>query len=771
MKTPKKRHTWISRFLVLSLSLSLGAGLSGCDLLEALLLPGDIPDSGKTTDVSRPVSTDANTTVATPVDAGSASHHVQEDLMEATTEFDVHFEPGQASVIQAVRLDPSQMPSNLNLADFRLERWQAAQGQWVPEGFPMTWDASSGEVTFEIGNPESGNFSVGAFHTQQSSAYRYRVRVYIFSNILTVRREGSPFQIHYYPSNLGYADSVKKDAVWSGSGQASEERIPDFVEDLDLALNQAYTRLLQIQLKSGQPLFKKLAEPIDVYIRNTGSAAGNSPLGGPAVISNLQITDWEDLQRVTTHELVHVLQGQYYTLSGLLTGRANRWFIEAMAEYFTVRTLGLGDTGKKEVYGDLLADYLGVPLNSSSDGSMYAAGHFLNWASDQISLSLVPDALAHSSANDAVSLSSQIRAQSSYSGLGEALINYLHWVNTHPEADGGFNADVKGKLQAFHIAAGTWPKVNLVFTNDQTYIPLDTSLNTLSVLYGEFLARNDDKAMLVMDASAVSNDSSLRSRTYDRVGTSSSDYPNPLSLEGSMDLSVFTRKSITIPNFGKTAEHTAAEQWILNDSMTTAMPLKIRYYLLRTPQITEQLDGKVTWSTQAVKQIPAELLDSYAVYLNNHLLEEGLAVERSKAEQSYENPAIRAKGLPVTVTIKDHLGNIWPEMQAEQISFELLNNPFPLGMAVMAPGSSVTLEYRVNGVKNPEVRWTVSTMSLEGGSEAGTLTTAPGRVTFTAAPGVAGAVNLVGTLVQNDTMIFMQMISIIPDMDKVFTTP
>lgn len=742
-----KLFSWV---LIPTLTLSL----SGCDLISELFLPG--------AEVEQTTLPTGESIVAEPVNASSASYTVDEDIMTVSSEFELGFAAAQATQIQTVQLNKTKMPEDLSLADFRLERYHADTGIWIPEGFPMSWNANEGSVTFEIANPVRQT----AFEAMQSKNYRYRIRVYIFSNIFTVRREDSAFQIHYYPANLGYADSVIKSERWIGSGMASEERIPDFVEDLDLALNQAYTKLLQIKTQSGQALFKKMEEPIDVYIRNTGSAAGNSPLGGPMAISNIQITDWEDLQRVASHELVHVLQGQYYSLGGLFTGRANRWFIEATAEYFTVRTLGLSGTDKRDVYGDLMADYLGVPLNASSDGSMYAAGHFLNWASDDISQTLVADAIANSSANDAVSLSEQIRKQSSYTGLGDALIGYVSWVSTHPEADGGLNSEVRDKLKGFHISEGTWPKVNLVFTNNETYFPLNSQLPTLAFVYGEFIARNDDSALLVMDASKADKNN-LRSRSYDRVGTHSSDYTGAKPLESILDL--FGSTYLTVPNFGRTAKHAAAEQWVLNDSQTKSARAQIDYYLLRTPEILEQKDGVVSWSTVGVQKIPAELLDSYAVYLNNHLLEEDIPIEKNKAEQSYQNSVIREKGLPVTVTIKDHLGNTWPEMKAEQILFELLNNPFPSGMAAMSPGSSVTLEYRLTGVKNPEIRWALSTMASEGG-DLGTIASSPGRVTFTASPSVAGLVNLTGTLVENNTVVFMQMISIIPQLDSLMPT-
>jgi len=771
-------HFCSRKFLRIGLMLALSTSLSGCPLMllptdswdlgvpdgplpsvrptprstpRPSALPGTIPDSRPTQNIDP-----ANIPVLTP---GSGSLAESEDLRELTAEFSLNFAPDSPSLIQGIQLKRQDLPENIRLSDLVLERWRTETGSWEREGFPLDWHESSSTVYFEIQNPD---YPTGLRTQQLSRAQRFRVRVYIFSNEVSVRREGSAFRIHYYPTRLRYRDSILSDSSWSGSGQADDPGIPDFVEDVDKALSQAYTGLLALRTRTGQPLFRRPTEPIEVYLRDLGGDAGNAPLGGPITLSSHLIKSWEDLQQTATHELVHVLQRPFYTMGGLFTGRANRWFIEAVAQYYTARVLKLSEADKPSLYGDMISDYLGVSLNSSSEGSLYAAGHFLDWASAQISDTLVADALANSSANDMVSLANQIRDQSSYTGLSEALMEYVSWVNSHPQRDGGFNGTIKGTLKGYHSGRQTWPKTNLVFTNQDTYFNLRTQIPSVAFVYGDFYARNDGDALFVMDAADTPSASDLRSRTFDHLDGRAPAGKESKPLEGILDL--FGRKQLTIAYFGRNSTRQSAEQWLLNGSMTRAEPVNIHYYLLRTPEVTEQLDGKVTWSTAAAKAIPATLLKGYSVYLDNHLIQDNIPVNTSEVTQSFESPLIKASGLPIKVVITDRHGHSWPEVEAEQIAFELLNNPFPSGMAVMAPGSSVTFEYRVTGVKNPEVRWSLSTMMGEGAEELASLSTAPGKVTVTAGSEGAGVVNLVGTLVENQTMVFMQMISIIPNL-------
>ena len=90
--------------------------------------------------------------------------------------------------------------------------------------------------------------------------------------------EGSNFKIHYYPQ------TVKKDVDWSavGSGAYEDTLVPDYVEDLDKAMNEALRGLLALKQDDGSNVFNDPTigligkNTLDVYVRDLGSSDGNS---------------------------------------------------------------------------------------------------------------------------------------------------------------------------------------------------------------------------------------------------------------------------------------------------------------------------------------------------------------------------------------------------------------------------------------------------------------------------------------------------------------
>ncbi len=92
-------------------------------------------------------------------------------------------------------------------------------------------------------------------------------------------------------------------------------------------------------------------------------------------ISNSRIEGLEDLKGVAAHELVHVLQGQYYfggtagNVIGLFSG--NRWFIEAAANYYAALAVGMDSAAfMRFIAKDGYATYLSQPITIEDDNSM-----------------------------------------------------------------------------------------------------------------------------------------------------------------------------------------------------------------------------------------------------------------------------------------------------------------------------------------------------------------------------------------------------------------
>lgn len=565
----------------------------------------------------------------------------------------------------SIPVNKNFIPEDFSDAQIQVESLNTKTGEWVADGTFAYYDKDSSKVFFSSSLSKfitpSNTLTTASFKTKASEdeiEVVYRIRVYLFSDMVSATRDGSNFTIHYYPSSLtSNSSKVKKDSEWDGSGSYGASDIPNFVEDLDKALNDAYNKLLSLKNSSGS-VFSKLSTPIDVYIANTGGDAGNSPLGGPMKISNTKISTYQDLKETVAHEMVHVFQGQYYKISGLFSGRYNRWFIEAVANYYAAVATDLNDAQKKDFYGDFYSDYLSIGLQSSNDNSMYATAHFLDWLSTKYSSTIVGDALAKSNGNDMIGLSEAIKSSGESGGIGTAYEEYTKYLISNPEGYAGFNKDIKSAMGNYSV--GYQNISGRMFNDKRTYLTLNKKLDVLSMTYNSISTNNPSSSLLVIDSSESSG-ALLKSITYDFSGTSNSDYLNKIPLDKYNQ--VPSKDSINIPNFSKESKNNEFEQVIINVSSASSANVKVKFYTLVTPKITEVDDGKVTWSTNELGNIPKDILDGYDIYKDNQKLNfSTISANQLKSEISFENDAIE-KGDTLTIVIKDKKGNSWPEVE------------------------------------------------------------------------------------------------------------
>ena len=109
-----------------------------------------------------------------------------------------------------IQIPLSQVPEDLSHRQIQVERLDESTGQWQAAGNFSWYDAASKSVWFRDQLP-SETVAAGDFSTQQVSSQspKYRIRIYLFSNDLTVYREGSRFRINYYPNHLGNKNKIK----------------------------------------------------------------------------------------------------------------------------------------------------------------------------------------------------------------------------------------------------------------------------------------------------------------------------------------------------------------------------------------------------------------------------------------------------------------------------------------------------------------------------------------------------------------------------------
>ncbi|RMF96185.1 MAG: hypothetical protein D6734_04180 [Candidatus Schekmanbacteria bacterium] len=582
-----------------------------------------------------------------------------------------------SNITVSIPIDKELLPDDFKEFGLQPEYYDASTKEWIPEGDLIAYDSAENKVTFNVSLDTLSQSQISSKMKGTRPSYRaeqgqfirkYRVRVYIFSSQFTATLPGSNFSISYYPSYLGKKYSVMKDSLWkSSTGNASDSLVPDFVEDLDAALNSVYAKILTFKNSAGSSVFSPLSTPQDVFVTDCGTAAGESPLGGPLKISNSKIEGWADMKGVAAHELIHVFQNQYYT--GGISGNVinyifsnNRWFIEAVANYYAAKANGMSEEEKKNfIKKDGFNDYLNVPLTSTSDNSMYAAMHFLDWLSSQYSSTIVGDALAKGGiSTDIVNLSKALEDKGVTGGIGEAYGKYLKYIISAPEDYSNFNNDIKNSMATHALSKGYLTDGG--FTKKIFYISLKKPLKSLTAVYVQLKGNNPEDALLVIDSSQ-SKGSLLSSYTYDFIGEKNSDY----SGKNPIDKYKMVPSTLTVKHFGKTSDKTEVEQLILNSSPSSGANADVSYYLLIPPEITKVKNGNVKWTFKGIgkekRNIPREYISGFNVFREGIKLNGKKLIPMPKygKEMGYSHSVIKSSDT-IEVQIVDKYGNVWPEI-------------------------------------------------------------------------------------------------------------
>lgn len=606
-----------------------------------------------------------------------ATGEVAEDRKNVSAQYELTL-PSLAAVTSnvtvTVPLAEQFLTAGFPVAALQPEVFDQTSQQWKPTGSLVVYDSKGQTLTFDISAlgkveyelpviPEGISTKPAALEDGQFTG-KYRVGLYLFSDAVRVERPGSSFAIMYYPSELKKPYSVKDDGAWnSTSGNATDKEVPDFVEDLDAALNGAYDALLELDTSSGK-LFSALPLPQVVYITDTGEGAGESPLGGPMKMSNSRIESWTDLRGVTAHELIHVLQGRYYTggTAGNVINWAftqNRWYIEATANFLGAKVSNYSAEEQHSFYtkdGD--ANYLSFSLLSSDNNSMYTAAHFLSWIADTYGLPAVGDVM-QSGDNAIAALSSSLRNAGEESGLSGAFLKYGRYVATMPDDMDGMNRSILVKLTNYNIANGYINRT--MFTDKRPFVSLTRPVKPLSMVYFEVQSKNTDSGLLVLDNVAAKG-ASLEYTTWNIIGTSNT------SFSGLMPIDDYQGKPLTVKDFGANGTYKGFTQLIVNNNFLTTFNIKHAYYVLTAPKVTEVVAGSVTWDTSVYADFPAGQLSGFAIFkdLGEGCLRLGTASYQNGQTLSFKSSDITA-GDTIIVQVMDKFDHAWPEVVEAEI--------------------------------------------------------------------------------------------------------
>jgi hypothetical protein len=635
---------------------------------------------------------------ATLTQVAPPSGQIEDDTMVASGEYLLMVsDPGgiEGDVIVALPLATDLLPAEWNPAGLTPEFLNPVTGQWEPVGQVLGYDEEQNQVLFDVpfvpvdaAGYVPGRRAPGAMvPAYQAKEVRYRIRLHFFSNWVTLVASSSDFEIEYYPiSGLSY--SLQSDGQWqSSSTLATDQKVPDFAEDLSHALNQGYQGLLGIRQTTG-PLFQPLSGVQEVVVTNIGAVEGQTSLfWGTVKISNSRINSWSQMQQVATHELTHLLCDQYYNSR---SAAANRWFFEATAEYFAARARGLPTAARGQHYASpsVVSDvYLSIPLVSSNVSSYYPAGHFLDWCSERYGGSVVPTAIVYGSyhpldRNDLTHLNEALVLHGEPGGVSAAFGAYIRDLISRPGSYGGANATFKSNITTYaanqgHLSASQ-------FDEYVTYIRLSRSLPPLASTGAFLQGRNSDRALLVIDSSASSG-GALQATTYDFSRSGNEAYERTPAVDAGLPFPYPSPGTVTVADFGRLEMKKQVEQLIANASTNQAAQADVIYYILRPPPVTSVDEGIVTWSCAKVGNMPRELIQGYHVYKDGtRLTGEPVPLPPDGWDQRFESDQIEA-GDTLLVQVVDRAGNAWPPVATPQATATPTPTPTPTPTTTPTP--------------------------------------------------------------------------------------
>ncbi|MFB3788239.1 MAG: IPT/TIG domain-containing protein [bacterium] len=618
--------------------------------------------------------------------------------------------------------------------DFSLagvQYFEESEGIWKPLGALALWDPATNWLTFRLPLPQwessttsaqvSNKVLSGVSQTEDpvflGRTYKRKFRVYIplIGNEFITSLASSNFKIHYNPR------SVKKDAVWSaaGSGDYEDTLVPDYIEDLDKALNEALNGLLALTRDDGSKVFNDPTagwigkNALDVYVRDLGNADGNSAprgwLSGRIQIHETRLENWQTMRGTAAHELCHYLQGDYYSLGGKPAAWffGNLWFFEATANYYAAEAMNMDPAARRAYWSETMAKYLSVPITANEEASYYTLAHFLDWLENEKfpGEAVVADVMNQRFYNtdDRVNLDTAIRQHSSSASLSDVFREYGEFLVTHPGHAGadGLNGGIKDSLSA-DLLAYLSPKEaasRTFYISPQTgksslYFELKRPLDSLSTAFLRLQAKTTEEGLLVARYNQSQGEglAVTSTLTHAPAGTDDAAYEQAVPLDRTW---VFTNP-LSVKNFGGSSGVASLEQAFINrgfgNGSQLAANLHCQYYLLLKPEILEIQDGAVLWSTQQIGNIPRDLIAGYDVYrLDTPQSTQGVKlnpapIPYADSQQSFTDASIKKTDILV-VALRDTLGNRWPEITTANIVIDDITcDSAPVGASVFITG-------------------------------------------------------------------------------------
>jgi hypothetical protein len=532
-----------------------------------------------------------------------------------------------ASLLVSLPVDASYIPSDADPLAFDVQVYNEDTKAWDWVDGWSFYDSETQDVSFW-----TGHFSrYRVLHSEPSDRERYnRFRV-----------NSRNFSLTYYEPKddvFGYQYSFAppRDDAWSnvGRGIDTDPDIWNYVEDLDEALEDALAYYLTIRTSEGSPLFYNPMTSIDTYITYLPKkdSSGDSKFGIMRIATSLE--NYEELSRTGTHELAHVLSGQYYSVYG---AAYNRWMFEAVADLWTSRALGMTRSEQIVFLKRTMSTYLKVPLDASDEGSYYAAADFLNWLEIKTGRPIAADVLAADYTNDLTGLNSVLSSDTS--SLSDY---YTEYVLQAAVGDHDFSVPlVEAPFILTETAAGVSAKV---------------TLRHLSAKGLGVRANLDVDTLLVVTAESSAGSSDVKTYSFLSETLPVNDVTDNL------ESNLLSEERIVVKHFGKPGtagvSHTRFYQIAVNSEVEDSSNNSYDFdaYVLAPPRM-QTSEGRVDFTYDLQYPTPLNPVAGFNVYLGGQKLNPVML----NASASHFSHASIHSGSDVLVTVVDHAGNEWPE--------------------------------------------------------------------------------------------------------------
>lgn len=573
-----------------------------------------------------------------------------------------------------VDLSPMDPPLDEHL--FYVEVYDEAEAEWVAvgNGFAAEYDAATGMVSFLT--PHCSQFRVRDLGLVKESEWGF---LDIFSDARLQKRVCTTEYcdiVYYENAALGQNSrhAVPTDATWDpvGRGSYADPAVPDYVEDIAAAIQQAHQYHTALQASDGATVFSApgrfTCHVVDFSKRSRGNTGGDYSFTTGSIRITPHLTRWgTDMQTTVGHELAHLFcDHDYYTAAGALQ---NQWFFEAVANLYAAQAFHLTDEQAAACFGELMSNYLSVPLDAPDEGSMYSAADFLLWLDRTTGLPLATDALQADLASDLAALQSVTPGSSDFVSLFTQYVRQV-WVGRNT-----LRSNVTHTTLEATSATPGWK-----YASARPYLSSE-----LVLVRGQMAV---DGLLVVMPE--AERGATLQAHSYVTPSTSQSTVTD---VSATLEKQTPAGRPLTVKHFGKqgTPGVTAAlfMQVLVNTSLTpelasgphdslVAAPaaLTFRSYVLQPPVLKMDAApaGGVAWEfPELLLRIHGQadtytdeggLIKGFNVYQN------GVKLNADLIDPTARTYAPVAEPCRAVVTVVDGYDNEWPEAAGVSVPCE-----------------------------------------------------------------------------------------------------